>query len=95
MVLACGEVTCENVLAFCRLGSRLGVTCPTCCTVAPPLPLPLPPPPLLLLSPAACVLPAAPRPLSTAETCALPLGTPRIGPPASARFSAESASNGP
>jgi len=63
--------------------------------VAPPLPAPPPLPPPPLASPALTVEPFTPTPASTLEICALPAGTPRIGPPALARFSAESASSGP
>src|ERR1035441_5478084 len=47
------------------------------------------------LKPALTVLPFTPTPAFTLETCALALGTPRIGPPACARSNADCASSGP
>ncbi len=81
-------------MALCRLGSKFGAIAPISWMVvlAPAEPAPLPPP---FANPALTVLPLTPRPLSTLDTCALALGTPRSGPPALARSSADCASGVP
>ena len=48
-----------------------------------------------LSRPALATVPFTPTPVSTLEIWLLPLGTPRLGPPALERSSAESASQGP